>query len=131
MPGLFPGIHAFLAHTKSWMAGTRPAMTGKQMHLIQILLPVYDNEGQHFGEELYAAVRDALSARFGGLTAFTRAPAQGLWTSEGETTHDDIVVFEVMAKEVDATWWSNYRKELERAFRQDTIVIRAQDIQVL
>jgi hypothetical protein len=101
------------------------------MHLIQILLPVYDNEGSHFGEELYAGVRDMLSKRFGGLTAFTRAPAQGLWTSEGETTHDDIVVFEVMAEEVDAEWWRGYRKELERAFRQDTIVIRAQDIQVL
>jgi hypothetical protein len=28
MPGLVPGIHAFLANqTKTWMAGTGPAMT--------------------------------------------------------------------------------------------------------
>jgi hypothetical protein len=29
MPGLVPGIHAFLFHagTKTWMAGTSPAMT--------------------------------------------------------------------------------------------------------
>jgi len=27
MPGLVPGIHAFLALSKSWMAGTSPAMT--------------------------------------------------------------------------------------------------------
>jgi hypothetical protein len=27
MPGLVPGIHVFRAATKSWMAGTSPAMT--------------------------------------------------------------------------------------------------------
>jgi hypothetical protein len=27
MPGLGPGIHVFLFDTKSWMAGTGPAMT--------------------------------------------------------------------------------------------------------
>jgi hypothetical protein len=27
MPGLVPGIHAFLVVTEAWMAGTSPAMT--------------------------------------------------------------------------------------------------------
>jgi hypothetical protein len=27
MPGLVPGIHVFLVETKTWMAGTNPAMT--------------------------------------------------------------------------------------------------------
>jgi hypothetical protein len=27
MPGLVPGIHALLAHEKTWMAGSSPAMT--------------------------------------------------------------------------------------------------------
>jgi hypothetical protein len=27
MPGLVPGIHAFLVEGKTWMAGTSPAMT--------------------------------------------------------------------------------------------------------
>jgi hypothetical protein len=27
MPGLVPGIHVFRAATKSWLAGTSPAMT--------------------------------------------------------------------------------------------------------
>ena len=101
------------------------------MHLVQILLPVYDNAGEAFGEELYTKVRSELTERFGGLTAFTRAPAQGLWKSEGKTTHDEIVVFEVMASAIDAEWWRDYRKALERAFRQDTIVIRAQPVTIL
>ena len=101
------------------------------MHLIQILLPLYDNAGNTFGEELFGKVRGELTERFGGLTAFTRAPAQGLWQDEGQTKRDDIVVFEVMAEELDAAWWRGYRKILEKEFRQDTIVIRAQTVGIL
>jgi hypothetical protein len=101
------------------------------MQLIQILLPLYDNDGRPFGEALFRRVRDEMTDRFGGLTAFTRAPAQGLWQSEGKTSHDDIVVFEVMVEDVDAEWWAGYRAALERAFRQDTIVIRAQEVRIL
>jgi hypothetical protein len=48
-------------------------------HLMQILLPVYDNVGQRFSTDYYNQVR--LADMFGGLTAYTRAPAEGLWDS--------------------------------------------------
>jgi hypothetical protein len=101
------------------------------MHLVQILLPLFDNDGAPLGEELFSRIRSELTERFGGLTAFTSAPAQGLWKSEGKTTHDEIVVFEVMTTEIDAEWWRRYREALEKAFRQDTIVIRAQSVRIL
>jgi hypothetical protein len=101
------------------------------MQLVQILLPLYDNAGHLFGEELFGRVRRELTERFGGLTAFTRAPAQGLWQDEGETRHDEIVVFEVMAEDLDTKWWRDYRKKLEREFRQDTVVIRVQPVTIL
>jgi len=101
------------------------------MHLVQILLPSFDNDGEPLGEELFSRIRSELTERFGGLTAFTSAPAQGLWKSEGKTTHDEIVVFEVMTTEIDAEWWRRYREALEKAFRQDTIVIRAQSVRIL
>jgi hypothetical protein len=101
------------------------------MQLIQILLPLYDNAGKAFGEELFGKVRRELTERFGGLTAFTRAPAQGLWQDEGKTKHDEIVVFEVMVEQLEAGWWRDYRKTLEREFRQDTVVIRAQPVVIL
>jgi hypothetical protein len=44
---------------------------------------------------------------------------------------EDIVVFEVMVESLDAQWWKTYRKTLERAFRQKSIIVRAQDIQLL
>jgi hypothetical protein len=99
------------------------------MHLVQILLPLADNAGRRFPRELYGRVRAELTERFGGLTAFTRAPAEGLWTEGGETSRDEIVIFEVMAKTLDRDWWRSYRRDLEERFRQDVIVIRAQAIE--
>jgi hypothetical protein len=101
------------------------------MHLIQILLPLRDNEGAAFDSGPYEEVRKELTDRFGGVTAFSRAPAEGLWKDGGTTRGDDIVVLEVMTDAVDDVWWCNYRKALETRFRQDEIVIRAQQIQIL
>ena len=96
------------------------------MYLVQILLPVYDNEGHHFEPVDYAQLRSELADRFGGVTAYTRAPARGVWRDDaGETTRDDIVIFEVMTGELDRAWWSGFRKELERRFRQDSVIVRA------
>lgn len=36
-----------------------------------------------------------------------------------------------MANQLDPTWWRNYRHELEARFRQEVIVIRAQQTQLL
>lgn len=101
------------------------------MHLIEILLPLRDNEGTPFGPQALAQVRDELTSRFGGLTAFTRAPAEGIWRDEGEVTRDDIVVIEVMSQDLDEAWWGAYRRELEARFRQEVIVIRARQVQLL
>jgi hypothetical protein len=94
--------------------------------LVQILLPLYDNDGGRFGEEPFARTRGELLDAFGGVTAYQRAPARGLWkTEEGDVARDDVAVFEVMAPDLDRTWWARYRRELEGRFKQDTILIRA------
>lgn len=97
------------------------------MHLIQILIPVVDNEGRRFERGNFDAVRTELTERFGGLTAFLQSPATGLWkdAASGTTTRDDVILFEVMADHFDRQWWSAYRADLERLFRQDEIVVRA------
>lgn len=101
------------------------------MHLIEILLPLNDNDGRPFDAARYAAIRQHLIERFGGLTAFTRSPAQGTATDGGKTVHDDIVVFEVMTEKLDVAWWHGYRRQLEREFRQDAIVARASAVTLL
>lgn len=101
-------------------------------HLVQILLPVYDKRGERFGRELYDGLATELTERFGGLTAYTRAPAAGLWQEDsGRTTRDDVIVFEVMVDGLDPEWWGEYRAALERRFRQEELVVRAQTIRRL
>lgn len=103
------------------------------MHLIQILLPLYDNQGNELPQMEFRRVSSELSHRFGGLTAFTRAPAEGVWKEHeaAHPTHDEIVVFEVMVEDLDRAWWATYRKDLERRFKQDEVVIRAQAMEQL
>ena len=101
------------------------------MYLIQILLPLYNNEGVAIPANPHQRVREDLLRRFGGFTAFSRAPAEGQWEADGKTARDDIVVLEVMATELDRPWWSDFRSYLERTFQQEAIVIRAQKVELL
>jgi hypothetical protein len=101
------------------------------MHLIEIFLPVSDNDGKRFDRALFTRVGKELSDRFGGMTAFSRAPADGV-TKDGDTkVHDDIIIMEVMSDALDRQWWGTYRRELEVRFRQDAILIRASETERL
>jgi hypothetical protein len=96
------------------------------MHVIEILLPLRDNEGKHFPRATLDRVRHELTDRFGGVTAHLRAPAAGAWKDEeGDVERDDVVIVEVIDEEMDRAWWDGYRRDLESRFRQDEILIRA------
>lgn len=102
------------------------------VHLIEILLPLYDNDGKRIAAAPFARVREELVEHFGGLTAFTRSPAEGLWEAgDGERMRDEVVIFEVMADWIDRSWWRSYRAQLEERFAQDEIVIRASEVERL
>jgi hypothetical protein len=101
------------------------------VNLVQILLPAYDNRGRRFPARVFREVREHLTERFGGLTAYTRAPAKGLWRQGRKVVHDDIIVFEVMTRRIDRRWWRRYRQALQKRFKQQVIVVRAQKVEVL
>jgi len=101
------------------------------MYLIQILLPLYDNEGHDFKRQTYERLRDELTKKFGGVTAFLSSPAEGRWRDGGEISRDEIVLFEVMTGELDRRWWQNFRAELESRFRQEKMIVRAIRIEQL
>ena len=94
------------------------------MYLFQILLPRADNAGLPFPKQEFDEVKEELARAFDGVTAYLRAPAEGLWKQGEEKSHDDIVIFEVMAAELDLGNWRERRRALERRFRQDQVVIR-------
>jgi|SRR5687768_13781664 hypothetical protein len=102
------------------------------MFLIQLLLPLYDNQGERLPAALHASTRDELVARFGGITAYSRAPVDGLWHEDGQhTVRDELVIYEVMSEALDTDWWRDYRQMLESRFRQEQLVVRAHEIRVL
>jgi 2-hydroxychromene-2-carboxylate isomerase len=94
------------------------------MNLVQLLVPIHDPEGRPFPRAELDRVRAELTERFGGVTAYLRAPAAGLWKDGGEVEKDDVVIVEVMARHLDREWWRLYREELERRFRQEELVVR-------
>jgi hypothetical protein len=102
------------------------------MHLVQILLPVYDAAGKRYSQAENERVTRELTERFGGLTAYVRSPAEGLWKQEpGTTVLDDIVVYEVMVEHLDRDWWSHYRAQLSMRYGQQDLVIRSHAIERL
>lgn len=102
------------------------------MRLLQIFLPVRDNKTKPFPNGHYTRLRKTLTHKFGGLTAYTRAPAEGLWKDDQNSAQrDDMVIFEVMAAAVDKPWWKKFNKELQQTFAQDEIIIRVQKVKIL
>ena len=101
------------------------------MVLVQILVPLYDDSGKRFPRGKYVALRRTLTDRFGGATIYSRAPAEGLWDEGDRVVRDDIVIFETMTTALDRQWWRKLRRRLEKSFRQDEVIIRASDCEML
>ena len=100
-------------------------------YLFQIFLPLADNQGRPQDYELMRKVQGELTRKFGGLTAYSRAPAKGVWHGGGKAHKDDIVIVEVMSDKENSAWWTAYRKTLEKRFKQKEVLIRRQTIHVI
>lgn len=95
-------------------------------HLVQVLLPIHLPDGTDVPAELFAEVRTELTARFGGVTAYSRSPATGLWKrTEAEIERDQVIMIEVVVAAFDREWWAAYREQLEVRFGQEEIHARA------
>ena len=96
------------------------------MFLIHVLLPVHDNNKRRFDRDQFAAIRNELTKKFGGVTPFVRSPAVGLWKDEADqVSAGEVVMFEVMSPELDQEWRASYRRRLAQLFRQDELLIWA------
>jgi hypothetical protein len=102
------------------------------MYLFEIFLPLTLNDGTKQPVELFARVREELIERFGGVTAFIRSPAKGVWQlEENERTEDEIVIYEVMSESVDQLWWQTYKREIEQRFQQQELLIRTSRVDLI
>ncbi len=103
------------------------------MYLVQVLLPASNEAGDDAVLEGHVAeTRAELVEAFGGLTAYQRAPAHGLWRSPGGgVARDDVVMVEVVTHGFDRAWWRDYTEKLRRRFRQDAIHVRAMPVELI
>jgi hypothetical protein len=102
------------------------------VHLVQLLLPLYDNAGRRVPRERFDEVREELTQGFGGMTAYVRSPAQGTWREEGgQVDRDDVIMCEVIVEALEREWWAGYRARLEARFGQRELLIRAHPIERL
>jgi hypothetical protein len=97
--------------------------------LVEILLPVAPKGGG--GGPAHALTKSELTQKFGGLTRHSQAPAEGLWKKGRQTDRDRIVVYEVMSTRWDRRWWKRYRALLEKRFRQEEVVIRVHQVEMI
>jgi len=99
-------------------------------HLIQILLPLKTRDGTDVPAAMFAEVRVELTQRFGGVTAYSRSPATGLWKrTEAEVERDQVIMIEVVVEALDREWWAQYRGQLEQRFGQEEVHARALPIE--
>ena len=96
-------------------------------HLVQILLPTQTRNRAPIAPEQFARVRVELTERFGGVTAYTRSPATGLWKREEDDAieRDQVIMVEVVVEGLDRKWWATYRRQLEERFDQEEVHARA------
>jgi hypothetical protein len=99
--------------------------------LIQILDRLYDNDGKSYTKSIFDQIWSELTDTFRGVTAFLRSPAVGLWEDQsGKVQRDDVVLLEVMASDLDRTWWHSYQRDFEQRFAQQSIAVRAIDVEI-
>jgi len=95
-------------------------------HLVQVLLPTHRRNGTPVASEEFARVRVELTERFGGVTAYSRSPATGLWKRDDEEIErDQVIMIEVVVDAFDREWWTGYREQLETRFGQEEVLARA------
>src|SRR5688572_2667763 len=100
-------------------------------NIVEIFLPLDTGSGRAVDVELVEGIVKGLADRFGGATAFTREPAEGLWKRAAEIERDRILIIEVLADEIDEVWWHDYRRKLEIEFEQEKILIRVTSCRVI
>jgi hypothetical protein len=99
------------------------------MVLIQFFLP-YPSVNPDV--ESFRLTRSELVDEFGGVTAYSRSPADGVWATPQRTTeHDTVMMVEIVAKKFDRAWWKAYAEVLAGRFKQKVIHVRATKVEVL
>jgi hypothetical protein len=96
-----------------------------------IFLPLEYNDGTAVEMEKFAAVKQQLLQRFGGVTYFPQAN-EGAWQSDDVVYRDRIVIYRVLTDEAAARdFLSALKTTLKDTFQQKSILIIERDVDIL
>jgi hypothetical protein len=98
-----------------------------------LYLPLTDNEGRHFADELFDTVERRLLARFGGLTSQQRDfPLRGIWQGQNRLYFDQVIVMTVLdfRRQGSTRFLAQLKQALLREFEQLEILLTEQPLRV-
>lgn len=96
--GSFLGCSKCRPYADQWLWYLPLAPIGLDGGWRRISLPLFDNKGRLFPKHVLDEVAVEFTERLGGLTAYTRSPAEGRWKQGNSTNHDDVVVLHVKGR---------------------------------
>lgn len=99
--------------------------------LVELFIPLFDQRGKRFPESKLEQLRKTLSERFGGFAEYIRTPVKGVWKQGDQGNVDELLIFEVMCRELDLEFWKDYKLRLMKSFDQEQLLVRSREIQLI
>jgi hypothetical protein len=98
----------------------------------EIYVPVYDNQGSRYGEDLIQTFRSKLIEKFGGLTD-THHKNKGVWKIGANEYHDEVVVWRVLSlREGPKDFFiASLKAEMQEKLQQKQILVVRRQVTVL
>jgi inorganic pyrophosphatase len=89
---------------------------------VELMLPAEASNGKPFPPAYFSQLKTQLTEKFGGLTCYTRSPL-GYWKDKGKIINQALVVYEILTRELDQSYWQKLKEKLEKKFHQQEILI--------
>jgi hypothetical protein len=100
------------------------------MQEFEIYLPTVMNDGAPIDVSVIDRIKDTLVQTFGGYTHLDQR-FEGAWRLGGVTFRDDVTILRVLDDGRARFDMPAFKASLERALRQDTVLIIARDVRVV
>ena len=96
----------------------------------ELLIPLFDNEGQLFEPEKILSVHDKLLERFGGCRMEPLSPHIGSSIESEQVYYDQLLMYTIDAPREDASlnWFQDYKESLKIEFKQVEIYLAVSEI---
>ena len=100
------------------------------MRELEIFLPMKRNDGTPIGAGEVQHIKDTVLKAFGGYTHLDHR-FEGAWRVGGVTLHDDVTILRVLDDGTARFDVASFRREIEKALGQDTVLVIAREVTVL